>query len=133
MAGQKKGRTRLTLQQKLDAIEMLGKGSPYVAVMSRFNVSHRFVRRLKKEGDELLRKADSQKLSLNTKSIRQTLYPEVENKVFEFCEIARGLRLPVTQDLIRERALLVRENILKSESLSDETRTRVSKFSASVG
>ena len=96
MAGEKKRRKRLVLQQKIDALEMLKKGTPSVAVMTRFNVSSRLVTKLKKEGDELLEKAEKQVLSLKTKSLRSAMYPEVENKVYEFCEIARRLRLSVT-------------------------------------
>ena len=47
---------------------MLKKDLPSVAVMTRFNVSYRFVSKLKKESDELLQKADKQELSLSTKS-----------------------------------------------------------------
>lgn len=58
---------------------------------------------------------------------------EGEEKLHKFCEIARGLKIPVTQYLIPERALLVKDKLLESDALSDSTRNRLSKFNASVG
>lgn len=99
----KKRRTRLDLRQKLDAL-----GIPSIAVDTKYGVSARFVAKLKKEGAELLRKVDTQQLSIATKSIRQLLHPDVEGKVHQFCQIARSLKMALTQDLIRERALVVK-------------------------
>lgn len=39
-----------------------------------------------------------------------------------FCEIAQGHMIPLTQDLIRERALFLKEKLLQSDSLSAATR-----------
>lgn len=69
--------------------------------MTKYGVCAKFVTKLRKDGEELLREAGEQQLSLHTKSVRKAAYPEFEKKVFTFCEIARSLNLPVTQCLIR--------------------------------
>lgn len=89
--------------------------------------------KLKKEGAELLRQADEQQFSHSTKSIRKSMHLEVEEKVQKFCEIVRGLKMPLTQDLIRERALLIEEKLLQSDSQSEQTRHRLTNLSESVG
>lgn len=132
MADAKKNRKRLNLRQKLDALEMLNTGIPSLAVKAKYSVSARFVK-LKKEGAELLRKADTQKLSLSTKYIWQSLHPVIEDKVHQFFQIARSLRILLTQNLMRERALVVKEKTLESPSLSSAACHRLTSFSASVG
>lgn len=61
------------------------------------------------------------------------MHPDVEQSVHRFNDIARELIMPLTQDLILERALLVEEKLLKANDMSDDTRKRLSAFSAYVG
>lgn len=127
-----KSRKRLTLQEKLEALQMLETGVPSAVVMDKFKVSSRFITKLRSERDELRRIAEEDGRTLTTKTRHKAGYPDIELKVFRFCEIARFTKLPVTQDLIRERALLVRESLLKGE-LSAQDRVRFEKFTASIG
>ena len=133
MARVKRSRTRLDIQQKLEALKMLNSGTPAAIVMKKFKVSSRFVTKLRKEGEKIQAIIDSEGRSIRTKTIRPVMYPEIDEKVYKFCDIARSTKLPVTQDLIRERALLVRDNLLQKNDLLDSDRNRFEKFSASVG
>ena len=112
---------------------MLNNGAPASVVMSKYKVSSRFVTKLRGEAEHLQRLADENGRTLNTKTMHKVLYPDIDAKVFQFCEVARGTKMPVTQDLIRERALLVRERLLSRSDLSDADRARFRKFNASVG
>lgn len=128
----KKTRTSLSFQQKLEALQLFDTGVPSAVVMAKFTVSSRFLTKLGSQRELLRRVAEEDGTTLTTKTMHKPGYPEVEEKVNRFCEIARFTKLPVTQDLIRERALLVRESLLK-EDISAHDRARIEKFSASVG
>lgn len=85
----------------------------------------------KKDGPEFLKRADQQQVSLSTKSLCLMLHPDVEKSVHRLCEIARGLKIALTQDLIRERNLLVKEKLFAADDIADDTRKWLSTFSVS--
>lgn len=66
-------------------------------MQTKFGVLHRFLSKLRKEGDELLRKADEEQISLHAKSIYRSHHPDIETKVYHFCEIAKQAKIPVTR------------------------------------
>ena len=74
----------------------------------------------------------NQGLALHTKSSRFPKFPEVKERVLSFVRLARAAKMPVTQDLIQQRALLVRDEIIATNcTYIDKDYLR--KFSSSIG
>ncbi len=92
--------------------------------MRNFGDSSRFVTKLKSEGPALLEAAEKSGRSLQYKSFRGVKFPEIDEKVYLFVELARSANIPVTEDIAKERALLVKANILHREDLGNTQRTQ---------
>ncbi len=60
---------------------MLESGSLPSAVMYKFGISSRTVRDLKSQGAALLEEAEKNAHNLQSKSLREGQYPEIEEKV----------------------------------------------------
>ncbi len=133
MASKKQKRTRLTIQEKLEALEMLGQGLKARKVMDKYNISERAVRYLKKNAEKLAREASEQSQGLDRKTLRMPKFPEIDSIVQDMVISARELREPVTLELIVHFALNAKESLLRSAGLPDEQRIRLSKFFASKG
>ncbi len=124
MAGKSGKPKRLTLQEKLEAMRMLLTGSFATHVMRNFGVSSRLVTKLKSENAALLQAAEKNGRSLQSNSFRGVKFPEIDEKVNQFVELAISAKNPVTKDIIKERALLVKANILRREELGNTQRTQ---------
>lgn len=70
--------------------------------------------------------------SLATKEIQKAAYTKVKRKITSFCLLACAKKLPVNQNIIRERALIVRDGLLKRKH-SSQDRIRYENISTSVG
>ncbi len=65
----------------------------------------------------MLEEAEKNGHSLQLKSLRGDQYPEIEDKVYRFVEISRSCKIPVKQSRIKDRALLIPEEILRRNDL----------------
>lgn len=126
-------RTRLTLKDKLDAFHMLNSGSNHSEIMKKYNVSKRFVTKLRKDGDELAKKAGKSNHSLKAKSFRRSLFPDIEEAVLKHCVQRRADGYNVVQDTVKTQAIFARNQILERGGISDDDREKYVKFSASNG
>ncbi len=71
---------------------MLESGSLPSAVMYKFGISSRTVGDLKSQGAALLERAEKNAHNLQSKSLRGGQYPEIEEKVVRFVELARSCK-----------------------------------------
>lgn len=129
----KRKRTRLTLSEQAEAARMLRSGTNAATVMCRFQVSRRTVTSIKTRCEEILKQADLSSATLNTKTLRSTTFPEIDEEVLNFVVLSRSMRFPITQAVIARRALIVREKLLNRVDISDEQRKKLESFSASKG
>ena len=114
----KKTRTRLTLREKLDAIVMMDNGANNRSIALKYRISDRSISKLKKEVHVPKDIAKGAKYGLGIKSMRSILYSLIDKHVQEFCVLSRYLKFPVTQDIIRERALMFCDSLLWGSNLN---------------
>ncbi len=82
--------------------------------------------RLEEARGALLEEAEKNAHYLQSKSLRGGEYPEIEEKVVRFVEEARSCKIPVTQSTIKERGILVRDEILRRDALEMRNRHKSS-------
>lgn len=87
---------------------------------------------MKAETDTIMEMVQRQGMALHAKSSRPPKFPEVEARVLNFVHLARAAKMPVTQDVIRQRALLARDELLASNR-TDIDKEEYGKFAGSVG
>eukprot|EP00171_Calliarthron_tuberculosum_P005173 IDg5173t1 len=126
-------RTRLSLNQKIEAYEKLSTGASNAHIMNEFQISSRTVTKLRKEGPMLKEIAEKAGRNLQSKTVRDPAFPEIDDNVCQFIDMARQANVPVTKDIIREKALLFRDEMLKKADLSPPARARWESFNASSG
>ena len=112
---------------------MIEGGYKNSAVMQKFDIAERTVLKLKKDGPQIIKDAERNSLTLNTKSVRPAKFPAVDDEVLRFIDLARSAKTPITLDAIMKRALLVKAAILEHSTLSEVERSRLQAFTASKG
>ena len=112
---------------------MIQGGYKNSAVMQKFDIAERTVLKLKKDGPQIIKDAERNSLTLNTKSVRPAKFPAVDDEVLRFIDLARSAKTPITLDAIMKRALLVKAEILQHSTLSEVERVRLEAFTASKG
>ncbi len=70
--------------------------------MYKFGISSLTVRDLKSQGAALLEEAEKNTHNLQSKSLRGGQYPEIEQKVVRFVELARSCKIPVAQSGLKK-------------------------------
>ena len=110
--------TRVSLEEKFKALEMIRKGSPDIEIMPTYNFSGRFVWKLKREGHKLPNMGVTLDKAKRRKSTSMGRYPHIENQMLDFVRYCRDLRLPVTKDIIRFQAQILREKNAKEPSIT---------------
>ena len=125
-------RKRLKLGGKVRALRLLQTGSDIINVMNHFGIARRTVRKLEHDANGILKRAEDGTAALQVKSARPAKFPLMEEKVLRFIEIARATKLHLTQDFFQIRALLARDELLKSD-LDSPMKESVQKFSTLVG
>lgn len=130
----KQKRTRLSLQDKAEAARLLKNGSDAQDVMRKFNVSRRTVSNLKASTEQLLRQADDGLRSLDLKTFRTARVPQLDTKMLQFVTFARSAKLSLSYTDLQERALYIRERLLREDDDSNPSyRSTLSQFTASKG
>ena len=123
-------RIRLTLAQKADAARSFLSGATVPQVRRTFQCCARTAKYIKANATEIVKSAETSPLALQHKTIRFVKYPDIELRLYDFVQVARAARLPVTRLTLTARALSIREKLLGSAT--DETlRKRLSAFGAS--
>ena len=99
----KQKRRNLTIAEKIRVLHYIRKEDAPNDIARRFGISPRTVRRIRKDSEAIL----SMEESSGTIHARRPLtpkYPEIDDAVLKFCNFVRGQRLPLTLELIRQRA-----------------------------
>ena len=112
---------------------MLAEGSSNEDVISKFGVSARFLRKLKKDGPMLRKRLDLQTNLQERKTDRFGRDIELDKALMEYVSRFRQLKFPVSRDIIRVRACMVKEKLLSDERIEGKQRLRLNNFVASEG
>ena len=91
---------------------MLNIGHIAVAVMEKFGVKRRTVTKMNCDGKEILKRPE-EVVETQTKTFRPAKYPQVEKRVLQIIELAGNAKFPVTRGTIRERALLIKQLLVR--------------------
>lgn len=123
-------RKRLTLAQKREIIEQLSDGATVGDMAKTYGCGRRTVQKIQSEADKIFRAIE--KLACNTeyKSIKACKFPVIDKSVYEFVQIARAAKLPLSSSTIRQRALQIRDVLLEKENSAEDV-ARLEGFSAS--
>lgn len=108
-------RERLTHSEKADTVTMMETEHDSIAVMQKYGVKRRTVTKLRAEKYKIMDQASNGDSSLQWKSQMAVKIPIIERKVMRFVEIARAAKAPITQDVIQQKALQVRDKFLKCD------------------
>lgn len=128
----KKRRTRLSLGEQAEAVRRLRKGDSAWQVMRVYGIGRRTVTKLRKNGDDIIRRAELGTNSLSSKSSKSALYPSIETKLYEFVTFCRASKLPVTCATLQQKAVMIRDALLQNCSDQIEAE-KLSSFTASKG
>lgn len=71
--------------------------------------------KLLSQADSIRKTVESGSASLSRRNRRPVQFPTIEENVLKFLSMARSAKLPVRQDAIQLRALILRDEILKEE------------------
>lgn len=126
-----KKRKRFSLGEKLEAVRMLSTGSDATDFINKFDVKRRTVTKLRKDADHLLKKAEKDRTALHAKYTRPPKFPHIEERFLQFLHLARTAKMPVTQEVIQQRALLSLQRLLQLESNAIDKEARM-RFTDSV-
>ena len=102
-------------------------------IVSAYSASPRFVRKLKKHGHTLPDLSTISHRARNSKRCSTGYYPLVENQTLNFVRLCRAHKLPVTLDIIRMQAEFLKEKLLLSANISDDTKAKLMEFKVSRG
>ncbi|CAD7699044.1 unnamed protein product [Ostreobium quekettii] len=132
VASQRK-RNRLSLEKKVEVYNALIEGKGTLANFAqRYGISLTCVKKIKKEGPQLVRRLEGANIKGSTKTVRKMPWPKLEKGVMQCFEVAREQGSPLTRKAIMSMGLMVRDNLLASDGLKDSERVELEHFSASV-
>jgi hypothetical protein len=127
-----KKRTRLSLQQKAEVLEMLKNKRKQAVIAEHFNVGERTVQRIKKEAAKIKEDLVAGGVHASkAKSAHKSRVPEVEAAVLALFEEARRCRLPVTRDTLRAFGIKAAKDLLAAPSCPAERKKLLEDFTAS--
>lgn len=101
----KQKRTRLSLREKIEIANLTRTGTHATAVMAKFNISRRTVTSISSNLGALVKRANENHISFNTKTVRDAAFPKMELLLIDFIAFARSAKMPVTQAIIQTRAI----------------------------
>ena len=93
----------------------------------------RTVRSIKRQKSQILELSRTSSTSLNTKTLRASRFPIIEEKLLDFMTIARSARMPVTSSVLQMKAVMLRDLCLQNKNSEGETKKAIENFSASDG
>ena len=135
----KRKRCDLTLQEKLDIISYheMNKGKTQNELASYFSTNDKTINRttiskIIKQKEELVKKSKREYDYLHMKRERETYYPTIENALLLWFSQARQLGLAITEDLLKLKAMEIKECLLEVLQTPEE-KEKLSHFSASNG
>ena len=131
MSKVKRKRKRLTVEEKCTAYAMLLSGCSQEEVISVYNVSPSFERKLRKEVQGLPKLCGTPTHVKRRKSSSKGYYPLVEKPMIDFVKYCRELQFPVSNDIIQAQAELVKQKLLLCVDKNEDIRSKLRKFKAS--
>ena len=103
-----KKRKVLTLEQKVKVIKLNEKGDSHRVIVESFEVGKTQIGSIVKNKDEILKQwengADGNRKIVKA---RRCLYPELNEKIFEWVSSARAKNIPITGRMIQEKAIIL--------------------------
>ena len=123
-------RHTLTLAQKADAARYFLSGATVPQVTRQFKCCVRTAKYITSKAQEIIKITEESPFAIQHKCIRFVRYSDIEARLFDFVQVARSARLPITRKTLEARALSIRDNLLGA-STEDYTTTRVLAFGAS--
>ena len=100
--------------------------------MNQFGIKQRTVRKSKSETETIIKMAEQRGIALQTKSTRPPKFCEIEDCVLCFIQLARAAKISVTQDVIIQRALVARQELIQQAPPRVDINA-VKKLTASFG
>ena len=128
-----KKRVRLSLADKLDIVNKLTRGVQAPSIMKEYGCCARTVRSIKRRRLQIMEHSRASFTSLNTKTMRSSRFPFIEKNLMDFMTIARAARMPVTDSVLRMKALMLRDVCLQNRNLNEQTKIMLQHFTASEG
>lgn len=128
---QKRNRVRLSYRHKAEVVKLIKEGSSYSSICSQYGISLRSCKRLKKDADIIEEKGEGSAYHAQRKSARSSKFPKIEAHLLKFINAARQARLSVTRESIRMRALMLRDQELRTNKEGDATQAALKSFTAS--
>lgn len=123
-------RTMFQLSQQVLSSCLLRAGSSAGHVMELCDNSRRTVSNIKKNTNNFLHQADCAGQSLKDKTSPEARFPEFEKQFYAFVFAARVQKYPITQELIKQRALITNLRIL-SNHFFEELREKLESLAES--
>ena len=111
---------------------MLTKGCSDSDVEKRSCVAPRYVRDLKRNGHKQLRLFEVPNTTRVRMNRSQGYYSFIKEGVIELLNMSRSLQFPIAKYIIRLQAKQVRDIILSSRTLYNDTKQRIKSFKASA-
>ena len=124
-------RKRLTLAQKGKILAFLSNGATVSSLAASFGSSLRFVQKIRSESTFLQKKLQDNSRNIQLKAFKTAKFPEVESLLFDFVHICRAAKLPICGATRRQRALQLRDKLLRKD-LTENEHSRLQTFSASA-
>ena len=125
----KRSRPRLSLEEKSLLLSDLRNGKSIAQVQHHFGCSRRTVFDIPKDAASILEQA-AHRGSGMTKTVKPSQFPDIDQHLFQWVQMARSARLPVTSASLSAKALHIRE-LLLSQNNSPQQEEALIKFSAS--
>lgn len=112
-------RPRLTRAEQVEAETLFKSGTNASVVMCQFGISRRTATNTYQKCDETMSRAHENEISFNLRTIRAVAFLEIDDGLLQFVSLERRIKFPGTQSFLTNRALLVRERLLKSSNVID--------------
>ena len=125
----KRSRRRLSLEEKTLLHSELRNGNSIAQVQNHVGCSRRTVFDIQKNAASILEQA-AHRGSGMTKTVKPSQFPEIDQHLFQWVQMARSARLPVSSASLSAKAHHIRE-LLLSQNNSPQQKEALIQFSAS--
>lgn len=126
-------RKRLSLAEKNHLLDEVETGQvKKVAIAKKWGIADRTLRVIVNQKDKW-RKAYVEGRSETIYSTRTTPFPRLDSELMAWLGIAMQLGLPVTHKVLSNKALSIRDSMLRSPDVSEFDRDVLARFTASKG
>lgn len=124
-------RVRLNVAEKLEICNFVQRGGTPNAVISKYGISRRTFFKILHDEQCIRQTVDRDHVSAETKSIRPPHFPLLDQALSAFVLAARAARIPLNWHMVRQQALLLRQELLVSGKERPERVPHLERFTAS--